>query len=201
MPMTCTVCRHNDRKGIERALIRGDSLRDIARHHQTSKDAVQRHRRCFAEAYDRVSLSGDTDRVVSLRTELDSAIAEVKNVYRAAKQALEDPKQPGRFNLNRKSGLDAAKLLLQASDRLDKHLRMMGDLTGAFKAPEKSPRDVSFRLYDEWVNFIVKLAQTVLPNVERRSVVELLAEMPETAGEFLPLVQAELARTGHLRLT
>lgn len=40
---TCTVCRHEDREAIDFALLSGQSLRDIARRHGVSKDAVQRH--------------------------------------------------------------------------------------------------------------------------------------------------------------
>ena len=45
MSQTCTVCRHAKRWDIEKAIIDGESLRDIARHFRLSKDAVARHNR------------------------------------------------------------------------------------------------------------------------------------------------------------
>jgi hypothetical protein len=193
MPMTCTICRHSDRNVIERSLILGDSLRDIALRHKTSKDAVQRHRRCFSEMYERVTLAADAGRVLNLRTELNDAIADVKRVQRAARDMLEDPRQPGNLNLSRRSALDAAKLLLQASDRLDKHLRMLGDITGAFKQPQTNPREVDSRRYNEFVAIFMDMWQVINPKVERRQVVEAMGRMPETAGEFMPFVEAEIA--------
>lgn len=198
MSMTCTVCRHKDRKAIEHSLIRGDSLRDIALQYKTSKDAVQRHRRCILEMYERVSLAGDTSRVLNLRTELDRAIADVKRAREAAINMLKDPSNPSRLNLSRKNALDAAKLLLHASDRLDKHLRMLGDLTGEFKQPQRNPRNTSERLYNEWVDLFVEIWRTINPNVERLRVVKALRDMPETAGDFMPFIEAELARESYL---
>ena len=198
MSMTCTICRHSDRKSIELALIRGDSLRDIALQHKTSKDAVQRHRRCIMEMYERVSLAGDTSRVLNLRAELNRAIADVKTVREAALNMLKDPRHTSRLNLSRKNALDAAKLLLQASDRLDKHLRMLGDLTGEFKQPQRNPRNITERLYNEWVDLFVEICKPIDPNIERRSVIDALSRMPETAGDFMPFIDAELARDSYL---
>ena len=44
MPRTCTVCRHASRPDIEKAIVSGDSFRDIARQFDVSKDAVRRHK-------------------------------------------------------------------------------------------------------------------------------------------------------------
>ena len=44
MPRTCTVCRHASRPDIEKAIVCGDSFRDIARQFDVSKDAVRRHK-------------------------------------------------------------------------------------------------------------------------------------------------------------
>jgi hypothetical protein len=44
MPQTCTACRHPNRPDIDGAILRGESLRDIARQSRLSKDAVARHK-------------------------------------------------------------------------------------------------------------------------------------------------------------
>ena len=44
MPQTCTVCRHANLADIDGAILRRDSLRDIARQYSISKDAVARHK-------------------------------------------------------------------------------------------------------------------------------------------------------------
>jgi hypothetical protein len=44
MPQTCTVCRQPNVAEIERAIVGGEPLRDIARQYGVSKDAVARHK-------------------------------------------------------------------------------------------------------------------------------------------------------------
>jgi len=87
---------------------------------------------------------------------------------------------------------DPRRLILEASTTLDRHLRMLGDLTGVFKAPQKNPREVNRSLYDEWVGMFLAVLQNLDPRIERSAVVQLLSEMPETTGEFMPMVQEEL---------
>lgn len=42
--MTCSICKHKKRLAIEAEIVRGTSLRDIARQFAASKDSVARHR-------------------------------------------------------------------------------------------------------------------------------------------------------------
>jgi hypothetical protein len=44
VPQTCTVCRQPNVAEIERAIVGGEPLRDIARQFGVSKDAVARHK-------------------------------------------------------------------------------------------------------------------------------------------------------------
>lgn len=44
MPMTCTVCRHEDRREIDRNIVLGTPLRDIAGRFGLSKSAVHLHK-------------------------------------------------------------------------------------------------------------------------------------------------------------
>lgn len=43
MPRTCTVCTHESRAEIDRALVRRTSYRDISRQYEVSKDSLSRH--------------------------------------------------------------------------------------------------------------------------------------------------------------
>jgi hypothetical protein len=47
---TCTVCSHQDRAAIDRALVDGASLRTIAGQYGTNKSALDRHRKHLAPA-------------------------------------------------------------------------------------------------------------------------------------------------------
>ena len=44
MSRTCTICSHPERNAIDRALIESRPLREVARHYETSKDALFRHK-------------------------------------------------------------------------------------------------------------------------------------------------------------
>lgn len=44
MPPTCTICRHENRRDIEKALISGVPLRDLAGRYGLSKSSLQRHK-------------------------------------------------------------------------------------------------------------------------------------------------------------
>jgi len=46
MPQVCTICTHEDRKEIDRALVRGESMRGIvARYGTVGRMSLQRHRK------------------------------------------------------------------------------------------------------------------------------------------------------------
>ena len=44
MPQTCSICIHDDREAIDRALVAGGTLREIAGRYGVSKSALDRHR-------------------------------------------------------------------------------------------------------------------------------------------------------------
>jgi hypothetical protein len=43
VPRRCSICTHGEREAIDLAIVEGGGLRDIARQHGVSKDAVARH--------------------------------------------------------------------------------------------------------------------------------------------------------------
>ena len=44
MPRACTICTHEQREAIDRALVNGDSFRDIAGRFTVSRSALERHK-------------------------------------------------------------------------------------------------------------------------------------------------------------
>jgi hypothetical protein len=44
MPRTCTVCTHEDRAGVDSALLSGESFRNIAKRYGTSTTVLHRHK-------------------------------------------------------------------------------------------------------------------------------------------------------------
>ena len=50
MPRTCSICSHPQRREIDRALLAGESLRNIAQRHGASLAALHRHKAHIAAA-------------------------------------------------------------------------------------------------------------------------------------------------------
>ena len=50
MAMRCTICSREDRAEVDAAIMGGKPLRDIARRHGTTKDAVNRHAKAHIPA-------------------------------------------------------------------------------------------------------------------------------------------------------
>ena len=73
MPMTCRVCGHRKRGEIERALLAGTSLRNIAQRYGTSATALHRHK---AEHLARHLVKAHEAREVA---RADSLLADVRN--------------------------------------------------------------------------------------------------------------------------
>lgn len=89
MSPRCTICSHDDREGIDEAIVGGRTLRDIARQWDVSKDAVARHKSHVSQALSRVVADREEagarsalDRLEDLHTRatrlLDAAEAEGK---------------------------------------------------------------------------------------------------------------------------
>lgn len=64
MPPTCTICRHPDRAAIEKALVAGGTLRNIAQRFETGYTALFRHKphmgQALAKAQERREVSHGT---------------------------------------------------------------------------------------------------------------------------------------------
>lgn len=192
MAQVCKVCSHPKVKEIERLLVRGTPNLRIASTYKLSEKNVRDHRNThFAEYLERAVERAREDRELTLKVELVQTFNLVKALMTAANKMLVDTKT-GEINLRKKNAMAAANLVLKASEKLDRHLRMVGDLTGEFKQPQTNPQNVSKRLYEEFVNWFLKICHTINPELERRVVIETLAEMPETAGEFMPMIKEEL---------
>jgi hypothetical protein len=45
VPRTCTICHHHRRDTVDKALLRGEQLKAIARRYRVSEDALGRHKK------------------------------------------------------------------------------------------------------------------------------------------------------------
>ena len=83
MPMTCKVCGNKKRLEIDRALLEGQSLRDIARRTGTTASSLQRHK---ADHLARSLVKAHEAREVA---RADSLLDDVRNAEGRAERLLE----------------------------------------------------------------------------------------------------------------
>lgn len=113
MPRVCTICGHDDRAAIDTALVAGTALRDIARQHAVSKDALFRHRDTHLPAV-MVQAAAETD----VRHAID-VVAQLKAINSAALTVLRDARSA-------KDG----DLALKAIDRIQRQIELQAKLLG-----------------------------------------------------------------------
>jgi len=127
MPMTCRVCGHKKRLAIDRALLEGQSLRDIARRTGTTASSLQRHK---AEHLARHLVKAHEAREVA---RADSLLADVRNaedraerLYGAAEGILERALEAEDL----KTALNAIRAAVDVMGEARQYLELRGELTG-----------------------------------------------------------------------
>jgi len=118
----CTICGHEEREEIDRALVRGEGLRALGRRYGTSHTALFRHKRdhipaelalTAASAAARAveagrlaratALVGEveqrTERGLNVMAELESTLRGVNKLFAACDDWLTDPEDPERYDL------------------------------------------------------------------------------------------------------
>ena len=116
--MKCTVCSHEEREEIDRALVRGEGLRALARRYGASHSAMFRHKRDHIPAElaltatraveagrlaRETALVGEverrTERGLNVMAELESTLRGVNKLFAACDDWLTDPEDPERYDL------------------------------------------------------------------------------------------------------
>lgn len=113
MPRSCTVCTHPNRAEIDRALISGTALRDIARRWSVSKDAAARHKADHLPAtLTKAKEAEDVAHAIDVVRQLRAINAAALGVLRDAR--------------DRKDG----ELVLKAVDRVYRQIELQAKLIG-----------------------------------------------------------------------
>jgi hypothetical protein len=87
MPQPCSICIHTDRDTIDRALVSGETLRNIAEQYSVSSTALHRHKAHISTAVAKAHEAGEVaeaDRLLStVRDLLQSAIGTITQAENA----------------------------------------------------------------------------------------------------------------------
>ena len=153
MPRKCTICKRPDRERIERALLAGESYRNIAaRFGNTSASALVRHRADhLPAALVRAHDSEEILRADSLLEDVRNAEGRAERLYKAAEAILARA-------LDVKDLRTALQAIRAAADVMAEgrqYLELRGDLTGEFES--KRPQTATQKIQ---VIALPKLIQT-----------------------------------------
>lgn len=158
MTTRCTVCAHKDRKAIDEALIMGRSLRDVARQHGPSKDALTRHRDHISPALARI--------VEKRRTEGGprSALDRLEDLYERASRVLDAAEQGGQ-------GAQALSAIAQLRGIVDTLARVTGELD-----ERPTVNVLNLQTSSEWLSLRATVLDALGPHpAARDAVVQALA--------------------------
>ena len=87
MPQICTICRHRERSEIDTALIRNESLRNIAEQFGTTVASLHRHRPHIPQA---LALAKQAEQAVEATSLLDGLKSLTTRLNRIAEKAEEE---------------------------------------------------------------------------------------------------------------
>ena|SRR5215216_4485965 len=154
----CSVCSHPSRKEIETKLVAGASERDIARQHDFSHHALNRHRRHHVQhTIDRALAARDVD--------LGGSILERLRRFQTETIALME-------------STDNDSLRLKAIARLEAQLRIEAELTGAFQRSQENQSDRAHQseMYESMVLAAIQAATEIGRELSREQAISLIKQ-------------------------
>jgi hypothetical protein len=125
--MTCRVCGHKRRLEIDRALLEGQSLRDIARRTGTTASSLQRHKaehlaRHLVKAHE----AREVARADSLLDDVRTAVGRAERLYGVAEDILDKAVEAEDL----KTALNAIRAAVDVMADARQYLELRGELTG-----------------------------------------------------------------------
>ena len=163
MPQTCSICIHPQRAEIEKALVAGETLRDIAGRCPVSRSALHRHKQehlpgHLVKAHEEESIGQAIDVVRQLKA-INAACLEILQSSRADKTHA---------------------ISLKAVDRIQKQIELQARLIGELQ--DGGGPTVNVLVAPEWHQVRVNVLQALSPFPEARSAVgKVLNEVPSAS--------------------
>lgn len=159
MPQHCSICIHPDRAEIDKALVSGETLRDIAGRCPVSRSALHRHKRDHLPAH-LVKAAEEEDLAQAI-----DVVRQLKAINAACLEILQKSRADGKHSVS-----------LRAVDRIHKQIELQARLLGELQ--ENGPQ-VNVLVAAEWTAIRVQIFQALEPYPEARVAV---AEALDHAG-------------------
>lgn len=111
--MVCQVCRHEERRAIDRAIVQGKPSRAIAGLYGIgSKSSVDRHRECIAESLDKAGITS----ALTAKSVIVDLVTDLRDMAKECRNGVRDD-------------------FLRTADRLTRATEVFGKLTGEIQSP------------------------------------------------------------------
>lgn len=150
MPRVCTVCTHENRAGIDQALVAGTPLRGIAIQNAVGKDALMRHKSDHLPA-SLVQAAGVEEVKASL-----NVLDQLRAINETSRLILIDAREA-------KDG----ELALKAIDRIQRQIELQAKLLGDI---DDRPQ-VNVLVMPEWITVRAVLIAALAPFPDARAAV------------------------------
>ena len=105
MPRVCTVCVHEERAAIDRALVGGTACREVAALYRVSADAVERHAaKHLPKMLVEARHAADEAHALDVMEELGRCFQRVTLLFDACDRWLRDADDPTRYDIGPRAG-------------------------------------------------------------------------------------------------
>jgi hypothetical protein len=141
MPRTCTICKHPQRLEIERDIVNGTSLRDIAGRFGTAKTSVARHRGHVKQAIARNTEARNLARTGALLDDVRAGEQRAERLYQQAEEILASALQ----DKDRRTALQAVRAAVDVMGEARNYMELRGELTNELGRDRTLP-DISIQI-------------------------------------------------------
>ena len=126
MPLTCSVCRHPNLADIDSAILRRESLRDIARQFGLSKDAVARHKAHLPATLVKAQEAQEVARADSLLAQ----VCRQEALFDELDQTAKEIQETAAGEQDRRGVLDAVGVRGNLAHKRRPYMELRGRMTG-----------------------------------------------------------------------
>ena len=188
MPRTCTVCGHKERQAIDKALVAGESFRNISQHFGRSAAALFRHKEHVTGALVKAAERREERHGASLLDQVEDLTAESQGLLSRVLQTLFPPgSQNGEKQaVSPKDAKDASAVVRDVRE----NLRFIAQLTGQLKGDGATVNiGIGILASPEWGRISSAVLGALPPYPDARAAVaDALARL---SGDTAPGTRAE----------
>lgn len=158
MPRTCSVCSHAKRPEIDRILLAGDSLRNIAKQFAVTSAALNRHR--TNHLAQRLAQVAKRHEQADIRTAID-VVGQLKAINGVALSVLREAREAG-----------DGELALRAIDRIQKQIELQAKLIDLIKDGDT----INITVSPQWIEMRTVIVTALASHPEARQAVTTALE-------------------------